>query len=318
MNFTYVFGRTILALGLLALPASASAASIYLDPATGTYGPGDTFVINIRLNTDGQCINAANVALTYPADSLKAVDFSKGGSIFSLWVNEPKLNTEKGTVSFAGGIPGGYCGRAAGDPALTNTIGKVVFTVTSATSGKAVIHLSAGSSLYLNDGHGTKIAPELNAVALKLVSERQSTVNPWVSEVKADTIPPDPFEVQVQSTGNVFDGKYYAVFSTVDKQSGIDHYEMQVNGAWQQVRSPHVLADQSLASDVEVRAIDKAGNIRMGTYVPATVIPRQTSLGDYLVVLIVLLLLAAALIARHHLNKKKEVSAASDTVDLRS
>jgi hypothetical protein len=188
----------------------------------------------------------------------------------------------------------------------------------SATSGKAVIRLSSGSSLYLNDGHGTKVSPEVNAAALTLVPTRQSDVNPWVSEIKADTIPPDPFDVQVQSTGNVFGGQYYAVFSTVDKQSGIDHYEMNVNGTWQTVTSPQVIADQSLASGVEVRAIDKAGNIRMGTYVPATVIPRQTSMADYIVVLIVILLLAAALFARRYLNKKKEIAATNETIDLRS
>src|ERR1043166_3587861 len=86
----YMYIRHLaLALLIAAAPFSASAASIYLDPDKGTYGPGDTFIVNVRLNTDGECINAANVELVYPAKSLRAVDFSKGGSIFSLWVTEP-------------------------------------------------------------------------------------------------------------------------------------------------------------------------------------------------------------------------------------
>src|SRR3954469_243023 len=96
----YMYIRTILAVLLFALPASASAAALYLDPSSGSYGPGDTFIVNVRLNTDGSCINAANVVLTYPAESMRAVDFGKGGSIFSLWVTEPRLDTQKGTVSF--------------------------------------------------------------------------------------------------------------------------------------------------------------------------------------------------------------------------
>src|SRR6185369_401021 len=124
------FKTLLLAFLLSASPASASAASLYLDPGSGTYGPGDTFILNVRLNNEGECINAANVVLTYPTASLRAADFSKGGSILSLWVIEPQIDTKAGTVTFAGGIPGGYCGRIAGDPSLTNVIGKVVFTVT--------------------------------------------------------------------------------------------------------------------------------------------------------------------------------------------
>jgi hypothetical protein len=307
--------RTLLALALFSLPVSASAASLYLDPDSGTYGPGDTFIVSIRLNTDGACVNAANVVLTYPADSMRAVDFGKGGSIFSLWVTEPQLDIQKGTVTFAGGIPGGYCGRIAGDPSLTNTIGKVVFTVVNASAGKAVIRVSGDSALYLNDGKGTKVIPQVNNSVITLVPERQSEVNPWVTAVKEDTTPPEPFDIQVESNrGILFGGKNYAVFSTVDKQSGVDHYEMMVNGEWLKVTSPRVVDDQAVQNGVQIRAIDKAGNIRLGTYVPGTVPPPQTSTGDYIALLVILLILAAALLARHYLNRREM----NPTIDLRS
>lgn len=306
--------RAILTGLLLLLPVSASAASLYLDPDSGTYGPGDTFIVSVRLNTDGECINAANVALTYPASNLRATDFSKGGSIFSLWVSEPKLDSQKGVVSFAGGIPGGYCGRIQGDPALTNTIGKAVFTVTDVSSGQAVIRLSNGSSVYLNDGKGTKVTPKVNSAAIKLVQERQTTENVWVASVKEDITPPDPFDVQIESTRSVFGGKYYAVFSTVDKQSGLDHYEMVINGTWQNVTSPKVIDNQALSGGIEVRAIDKAGNIRLGTYIEGSVPPRQIAIEDYAALLVILLILGIALVARHFLNKRES----TPTVDLRS
>src|SRR5262249_44124515 len=155
------------------------------------------------------------------------------------------------------------------------------FTVTDASAKQAVIRLSSGSAVYLNDGNGTKVTPQTNNMVIKLVPDRQSLTNPWVSQVQQDTTPPDPFDVQVESTRNLFNGKYYAVFSTVDKQSGIDHYEMVINGTWQPVTSPHLLDDQTLQGGVEVRAIDKAGNIRLGTFVPGSVPPRETPMGDY-------------------------------------
>jgi hypothetical protein len=306
--------RTFIALAIFLFPMSASAASLYLDPSTGTYGPGDTFIVNIRLNTDGECVNAGNVVLSYPARSLRAVDFGKGASIFTLWVTEPQIDTQKGTISFSGGIPGGYCGRIPGDPALTNGIGKVVFTVTDASAGRADIVFAKTTELYLNDGRGTKIMPDHHNLAVTLVPTPTLSENPWLSEVGADKTPPDSFDVLIESTRSIFGGKYYAVFSTVDKQSGLDHYEIVKNGTWQRATSPHIVDDQTLMSGIQVRAIDKAGNIRLGTYVEGSAPPRATGWEDYIALIIILLLLSIALLARHHLNKRH----ANTPVDLRS
>lgn len=293
-------------------PLSASAASIYLDPSSGTYGPGDTFVVNVRLNPDGECVNAAEMTLKYPPESMRAADFSKGSSIFTLWVQEPKINTKAGTVTFSGGVPGGYCGRIQGDPSLTNIIGKVIFSVTNASAKRADIIVSE-PAVYLNDGLGTRVVPETINSLIKLVPQATLSANPWLTEVGADTLPPDPFDVQVESTRNVFSGKYYAVFSTVDKQSGIDHYEVVENGVWQPAKSPHVLADQSLKGGIEVRAIDKAGNIRLGNYAEGSVPPRVTGIEDYMSLIVLVILLAVALAARYMLNRRT-----SATIDLRS
>jgi hypothetical protein len=73
----------------------------------------------------------------------------------------------------------------------------------------------------------------------------------------------------------VFDGNYYVVFSTVDKQSGLDHYEIFESGAWKAVSSPYKLRNQSLKGGVQIKAIDKAGNERLGDYVEGSAPPRQ-------------------------------------------
>ncbi len=304
--------RTLVPLLLLTLPMSASAASLYLDPDTGTYGPGDTFVLNVRLNPEGDCVNVAEVTLSYPSESMRAADFSKGGSILSLWVQEPKIDTKAGTVTFSGGIPGGYCGRIQGDPSLTNVIGKVVFTVTNATARRAAIRFT-NSALYLNDGHGTKLIPEFRDATIQLAAQATQSGNPWLAEVGADTMPPDPFDVQVESTRGVFGGKYYIVFSTIDKQSGVDHYEVVENGSWAKATSPHLLPDQSLRGGIEVRAIDKAGNIRLGTYVEGSAPARVSNFEDYTALIVILLVLAITLCAHYFLNKRKK-----ETIDLRA
>src|SRR4051812_20788407 len=41
-------------------PFIANAATLYLDPSSGNYGPGDTFIVSVRLQTDSECVNAAH------------------------------------------------------------------------------------------------------------------------------------------------------------------------------------------------------------------------------------------------------------------
>ena len=276
----YIVAGTLL-LGLC--PYTALAATLSLDQATSTYGPGDTFIETIRIDNEGDCINAANIALAYPKETLRAVDFSRGDSIFSLWAVEPHIDTDAGTIVFAGGVPGGYCGRIAGDAALSNVLGKVIFTVVSATAPKATIHFAPASAVYLNDGAGTLAKLHVRDATITLVPTAQLASNQWLSDVADDHTPPQPFTVQVESTSGVFGGRYYIVFSTTDKESGLDHYEISENGVWKRISSPYLLKNQSLlgiAGDIQVRAIDKAGNIRMGDYSPAATPKRQLSFTD--------------------------------------
>jgi hypothetical protein len=307
---------SVAALCSLFFPFFVSAATLYLDPASGTYGPGDTFVLTVRLTTDSsQCVNAAEVELTYPREVLRAVDFGRGSSIFSLWISDPKIDDMNGTISFAGGIPGGYCGRIPGDPALSNIIGKVVFTVTSSSSKSALVQFAPTTTLYQNDGLGTVITPHLSSATITIAPTALSSNNPWVAEVSADTIPPVPFDIQVESTSGVFGGHYYIVFSTLDKQSGLDHFDILENGGWKRITSPYELKDQSLRGGITVRAVDKAGNQRLGTYTEGSAPPRHYSLSDILISfgsLVLLFVLIGTYVYLHHRRSRGAV------VDLRA
>lgn len=265
-------------------PGSASAATLFIDPIPGTYGPGNTFIETIRINNEGDCINAANIALTYPTDSLRAVDFSRGDSIFSLWAVEPKIDTEHGTIIFAGGIPGGYCGRIAGDAGLSNVLGKVIFTVINAEKKEAIIHFTPDSAVYLNDGAGTLAKLTTQDGTVHLSGTSTVSKNPWLALVGQDTTPPQPFRVEVESTIGVFNGRYYIVFSTTDKESGLDYFEIFERGGWKRITTPYLLLNQSLlgVGDIQVHAVDKAGNIRRGEFSPALTPKRQFTFADFL------------------------------------
>ncbi len=288
---------------LLLLPVSVHGASVYMTPGEGTYGVGDTFVAEVRVLTDAECVNAADIEIVYPKEKVRAVDFSKGSSILTLWVREPVLDHERGVVTFAGGIPGGYCGRVQGDPSLSNILGRIAFTVIG-TSEKIDIAPSDSTRLYAHDGLGTEIVPEKGATKLTLRSEPQLSENEWIAEVQKDTIPPETFTVEVHSTRDIFSGRYYLVFSTTDKQSGIDHYELYERGAWRTVTSPHALRFKSL-DDIRVRAIDKAGNERIGSYDPAKTPESQASV-DLSFVIFGVILIALIAFSRFFLRRPEE------------
>ncbi len=274
-------------------PLTASAAILYVNPTQGTYGVSDTFIADVRLDNQNECVNAAHVEIRYPTDVLRAVDFSKGNSILSLWIEEPKIDTEKGIITFSGGIPGGYCGRIPGDPVLSNVLGKIVFSVIATDKRSATVSIADTSVMYLNDGQATPAKLALQSATYLISQTPLSAANPWLSQVGEDKTPPDAFVISVESTRGVFGGNFYAVFATQDKQSGVDHYEIFERGTWLPVTSPHELKDQKLIAEVQIKAIDKAGNERLGTYVTGSAPPRVPKEVNYPILVAVLIVLLA-------------------------
>lgn len=297
-RYTVSMRQVLLFVAVLAsIPSYSFAATIYLDPNTATFGRGDTFVMSVRLDNQDACINAAEVEIMYPTETLRAVDFSRGSSIFSLWVRDPEIDTETGTIRFAGGIPGGYCGRIPGDPVVSNVLGKIIFTAIDAGTDNVRVSVTPASSAYLNDGQGTEAPLSFQDAILQIGSTPVLTENAWLTQIGEDETPPDAFEVQVLSEKNVFGGKYFLVFSSLDKQSGIDHFDIYERGAWKRIESPYQLRDQALRNPIQVRAVDKAGNERIGTYDPASVPKRETSPYEhaFIAFIAILLLVAGAL-----------------------
>jgi hypothetical protein len=151
---------------MAAFPFFVSAATLSLDPAEGSYGPGETFIVTIRIDTDSteECVNAVDATVRFPKEYLKPVSVSKGESLLSLWTEEPSFSLENGTVRISGGIPGGYCGRVVGDPGKTNVIAKIVFSVPATQIGGPVLtndvpvsfSIDPESFVLLNDGNGIK------------------------------------------------------------------------------------------------------------------------------------------------------------------
>ncbi len=273
MNFNkfLIFSITIL---WTFLPLGAGAVSFYLEPSEGQYQAGDTILVEIKIDTEGKCVNAVKADLSF-SQILNAVDFSRGQSIITLWVQPPKINQEKGEISFSGGIPGGYCGRIPGDPGASNLLGKIIFKIPGMIVGEAEensveVKFLDTSQVLLNDGLGTVAELTTQEAIFKIVPQRTEPLKEgWSEEIKKDVFSPEPFQIKIQQEPTAFEGKYFITFLTTDKQTGLDYYEIKEGeNNWERTRSPYLLKDQRLQSIIKVRAVDKAGNERIAEYIP--------------------------------------------------
>jgi len=275
MSFVWAFG----------LPVIAFAATIYLDPEGGEYHPGDTFIVNIRLDANSDCVNVVSGDIAYPKDFLRASAFSQGESILTLWTETPRINSEEGRVSFIGGVPGGYCGRIAGDPGYANILGKIIFSIPAETKPGILppVTLLPSSQVLLADGRGTPAPLLTRNATFTVASGTGKLINEWLEQIQDDAIPPEAFSIDLHRDENAVGGRYFVVFQTTDKQSGVAKYELierdkdhpqfirgtRTAPSWRPVESPYVLEDQTLNSTIVVRAIDNAGQIREESLLPS-------------------------------------------------
>jgi len=138
---------------------SAQAATLYFSPASGSHSVGQNFSVVVYVSSKDQATNAVQGTVSFPADKLQLASLSKGGSIISLWVQEPSISG--GSANFEGVIL---------NPGFTGGSGKVItlnFKVKAA--GEAQLAFSSGSVL-ANDGQGTNILSGLGSAALNLGS----------------------------------------------------------------------------------------------------------------------------------------------------
>lgn len=269
------------------LPPAASAATLSVRAEGVPAGAGDVVRVSVQLGSDFP-VNAFSGALNYPQDLLELVALSDGSSIVSVWLARP--SAENGEIVFEGLTPGGYSGRRG-------EIFSALFRVKAAGAAS----LSIREPLLLrNDGAGTEEPVTHAPLTLAFAAEAKGG---YVETQDID--PPEPFELYLGQDSALFVFRDYVVFSPVDKQSGIAVLEVRerrpfwFGGAWQPVESPYVLQDQSGASLVEVRATDRAGNSRIGTF------PQRVWLQthEWAMLGLILSVLAAVILLRRLLKK---------------
>jgi len=364
---------TVFTFSFLFFPSLSKATNLYLMPQFQTVYQGDSFIVEVRIDTEGEEINALELGLTFPSNLLEVVDFSKGNSILQLFAEEPKI--QQGEISFVGGIPKGFNGDGLLGKInfLAKEIGKaevsfkedskvlygqgLLASLTFLDGNCEIIKKSEEIPVITSESHPDQnkwykdtllqlhwdpkegaeyswilskspldepdeisdkplpkegIAFWMGAMEYDLKGEgdgiyyfslRQKLLGKdWQKEVSRframiDVTSPEEFKPEIGKASAVFEGKYFIAFSTIDKQTGIDYYEILEadkrgyqrgtirKAEWKKGSSPYLLEDQSLRSVIKVKAVDKAGNERIEEIVP----PYKVTWKDVLVIILILI-----------------------------
>lgn len=268
------------------LPSAAFGAELYFGTNTKEVGVGQYLEVGVFLNTEGESINAFEGSVSFPSPLLAPKEIWDGNSIVSLWIEEPFLERE-GALRFSGVIPGGYEGSKG-------YFFSVIFQAQK--EGKAVFDVLSARTL-LNDGEGSESSLRTSPLELTIGSELKGpeVLFPY------DPDAPESFVPQITQDPNLFEGRWFLVFATQDKASGVDHYEVKETRPgisalfqkWQIAESPYLLQDQKLKSSVFVKAVDKTGNTRIEKIPPQNPLRWYESYENWVIIIVVLALVYA-------------------------
>lgn len=111
------------------------------------FAPDETFSLDLKIDTEGVGINAAEGTIKFPRDVLEVKNIDRTGSIFNFWLEEPSFSNDRGEVKFIGGATTGYSGKSL-------QILKIIFRVKG--TGMAPISVVDGA-ITASDGSGTNV-----------------------------------------------------------------------------------------------------------------------------------------------------------------
>lgn len=236
----------------LLVPSVIFGAQAYFVVPQNSVGVGKEALVEVYVDTENISANAVEGSIVFPSN-IEVVDVKNGNSSINFWVDQPHV-VGKGSVVFSGIVSGGITGRV------------YLFSIMVKPLSEEDMSFNFGSMQVLqNDGTGNEL--KVNTIPGKI-----SVVGGGVDmvEEKVDFTAPEGFKPEIAQNDEMFEGKYFLVFATQDKGSGIDYYEVREGffGTYTKAESPYVLNNQKLDTKVYVKAIDKKGNERVAVVNP--------------------------------------------------
>lgn len=163
---TALLSSLIAVLSIAGLPAYAEAASYNLTADKETFVIGDTFTVDVKIESTDVGVNAAQAVITYPKDIVQVTNIDKSSSALDFWLQGPSYSNETGQINFIGGSQSGISGKAL-------EVLRVTFKVKGA--GEAGLIFSDGA-VTASDGSGTNVLIAMNGLHLTSITTQNAVV----------------------------------------------------------------------------------------------------------------------------------------------
>lgn len=163
----------------LLFPSVVSAAQISFS-APATVSVGDTFSLDVLVDSSDRAFNAAEGIIFFPEDILQVVsiDTSPSATIFNFWLFLPTFSNEDGEVVFSGGTTRGVLG---------SKIKLLSITFRAKASGDALI-TAGDASVNASDGSGTNILNDITAARISVAAAPITVPEKKVTETPPEQI----------------------------------------------------------------------------------------------------------------------------------
>jgi hypothetical protein len=229
---------------------------VYKNSTDGSIS-SDDYLLKVKLDTQGETINAVDGKVVLPKDIIEIKEIHDGNSNINFWLQSP-IEKNKGEIEFSGITPGGISGENL-----------LLFSTIVHQNNKNQGNILFDSIKVLkNDGQGTEIKTSITNLDLPINTPRS------IADIKdilvKDIVSPEVFEPNILNNVDSFGDKNLIVFATQDKDSGISHYEIKEGffDSFRKVESPYLLEKQDLHSKIYIKAVDNAGNERVIEFYP--------------------------------------------------
>lgn len=184
--------------------SEAYAATLQINSSTTNLSPGNTTTLYVVLNSEGTAINNAEATINFPADVFEVVSVQKGGSIFSLWVEEPYFSNSSGVVTFNGGLP---------TPGFNGSQGPVLSIVVKAKKAGQGSFTFSTAAVRANDGLGTDVLNKKLGKSIVIGDKKepapQAVVAPVTPVVPVREVVQKTPALQITSSSHVDQNKWY-------------------------------------------------------------------------------------------------------------
>lgn len=157
--------RTLLfSAGLFFLAVSADAATLSVVADKSEVKIGDELIVNIKVDTEGKSVNAAQSTVTFPKNLLEVASVDKAASVFNFWLEDPFVSNQSGTISFTAGSSNGFTGKSL-------QVVKIVFKVKGNGSGDIGLK---GSAVTSADGSGANTLSKVFGAKVRSLVEGET------------------------------------------------------------------------------------------------------------------------------------------------